>query len=319
MGFGLGLLVIVGALVANALASPIDYVRSPFETRLPLVVGASLAAAFWLLAIHINGARHDFDAMTPNMNAAPDQISAARSSLTRPPSLLMWVAAALAVMLAVSLQEINVARWSRFAAGNWNAFDLWSAVMVMGTMVILYQSLAFVVGSAFAMRRVANLLDVHLFDSRIADPLVRFGLRTVLLFAVLPMIFFGVVLAVRAGLLSTLIVALVINLLVASFCMVVPVQRLRARISTAKQEELDRVECAIAGDISALEDSPMASQLRVVGLVDLLAYRREVEAIPTWPFRGSTVARFVAYVVLPPASWAAAAFVERLIDEALST
>jgi hypothetical protein len=179
----------------------------------------------------------------------------------------------------------------RDAAGNWNAFDLWMPAVVMVTLVVGFQTLAFAVRSAFAMGRVADLREFQLFDSRAADPLVRFGLRTAVLFGVTPMIILGGTWAVGAGQLNTAILSFAINVTVVAFCMVVPVHRQRLQWPRVFR-----------------------------GSGSSTCSRTDARWKPFRPgrFGGSTLARFAAYVILPRASWAAAAFVERLSDDLIS-
>ena len=58
-----------------------------------------------------------------------------------------------------------------------------------------------------------------------------------------------------------------------------------------------------------------AGRLRVV---DLLAYRRELEAVREWPYDTPALTRFVILLLLPIVSWILSAMVERLVDAILT-
>jgi hypothetical protein len=310
---------VIGSVAAWELASPIDYERQTFERRLPFVMGLSVPILFWLVRRLVRGAERDFDALRRRMKAAAPQVEGARRSLGLQARGPFWTAMITGALFAALIQQVNVQRWSRFASGDWNLFDAFSAPMVVATVLLLAQGLAVVFSTARSLGRAAGeLLDVRLFDSELGRPLVRFGLRTVLMFVVLPMILFSIQMALRASVTSTIALAFAVNLVVSAAAMLLPVWHLRGRIREAKRQERARIECAVHGDRAALEASPMAQQLRHLALPELLAYRREVDAVREWPFDTPVMARLGLYVVLPPASWVAAALVERSVDGLLS-
>ena len=51
---------------------------------------------------------------------------------------------------------------------------------------------------------------------------------------------------------------------------------------------------------------------------EMLLYRSQVEAFPTWPFGTRALLRLALYGVIPVLGWVAAALVERVVDLALS-
>jgi len=58
----------------------------------------------------------------------------------------------------------------------------------------------------------------------------------------------------------------------------------------------------------------MAHQIQDYELLQLLAYRREIEKVSDFPFTASHAGRLMLYLLLPPASWVAAALAERVVD-----
>ena len=92
-----------------------------------------------------------------------------------------------------------------------------------------------------------------------------------------------------------------------------PVWPVHRRIVTAKRSELDRVSVEIVDQTQATPDD----QRCYVLLNPLLTYRREITAVPEWPFDTSVIGRLAVYLIIPPLTWIGAAMIENLIDSAL--
>ena len=105
-------------------------------------------------------------------------------------------------------------------------------------------------------------------------------------------------------------VAMTIPLLV---MFIVPVWPVHSRLSALKTEALatltNQVEaCLGEGDGS----DPVPG--KIAELAPLLAYRREIALLSTWPFDIGSVTRLSLYIVVVPLTWAGAALIERLVD-----
>jgi len=164
-------------------------------------------------------------------------------------------------------------------------------------------------------RRLSNLAKglraIDLFDLDPLLPFARQGLRHALLligfisiFAV--MSFFEVGLGLAAGVLSLL------YLPGAFLGMLLPVRGVHHVIRREKRRRLascrERLR-ALQGDDDAGLESGVTREL-----ADLLTVRSHLEAVREWPFDVSVTARFAVYLVIPLASWAGAALVERAVD-----
>lgn len=95
-----------------------------------------------------------------------------------------------------------------------------------------------------------------------------------------------------------------------------PIWPIHRRLRTMKEQEMtlinDRIEaCAEEGD-----GADSQAQL-LQKLTPLLAYRREIAQVSTWPFDFGNIARLVLYMVIPPLTWVAAALMENLVDSLL--
>lgn len=162
----------------------------------------------------------------------------------------------------------------------------------------------------------ARWLRFDLLELRPIAPLVRWGLRTVLLWAVW---FFVVQLFwinVGPGNVSNLI-AFVPLVVVALAALVIPVHGVRRRLVAAKREELERLDVEIRSERAGLFGERRPADASDARLANLVTYRSLVEGVRTWPFDVSTLLRFGLYLLLGLASWLGAAAVERLLDAAL--
>jgi hypothetical protein len=266
----------------------------------------------WLFELATHWARHAFDALRPYLPGSATRIDERRDGLTSYPRAIYWVGALAGLAFSLPFHEVNTQRWSRFAAGDWNAFDVWVVAAVSFYMIFLYQLGAALLLTVRSLGRVGGaLLAIDLFDPDRGRSLARFGLRLVLLFALLsasgllgPALLGGLAPGSAVG-------AMVVNLVWCGVCLSLCLRGLVRRMGRLKHEELARVDRAIFGVASALDDSPVADRLQPLGFVDLLAYRRELEARRTWPIDARMWGRLLLYLVLPPLSWVAAALVEQ--------
>lgn len=88
----------------------------------------------------------------------------------------------------------------------------------------------------------------------------------------------------------------------------------RDKIRSKKARELALVQRAVDGDRNALQECEMAEQIGDYDLVQLLSYRREIEALSDFPFTASHARWLILYLLVPPLSWMASALAERVVD-----
>lgn len=315
IGVALGIGIPLVSELAWWLAGPIEYERAPFERRLPFVLASSLLYSHWAISYFASAAERDFDLLAQGFSAPAAEIARVRGRLLDVRPLVWWLASGIALAFVIPVQQVNTQRWSRFGAGDWNAFDVSSALIVIVGSLLLYQVIAFALSIASNLgRAVAELREVRLFENGVAGPLARLGLRATALFVLVPVVAFGASVVFGGQPWGTLLLSWLMNLAFSVACMVVPMASLRRWRAALKRAELARVERAIYGDTGALEGSPLHVRLSALDLPGLLAYRREVSDAPEWPFDAPALRRFLVYMVIPPASWLAAAFVERGLD-----
>jgi hypothetical protein len=285
VGVGLAaLLVALAGWGALEVAEPIIHQRAAFERRVPFLMTFSIVLVFASARYFIRATERDFDALLPRLRGTPSEIADIRRALTHCGRGGLWLGAVVGIATMVAIQELNTQRFSRFMSGDWNVFDVWAAAVITWCGAGVYQVLVVAFSTAGAMNRMGStLLDLRLFDPDLGRPIARFGLRTMLLYAASPSLLLGAWQILSPGVSTTLIYMWIVCLIVGCACLVLPSKGLRSRIRACKRAELRRIDKAVHGETSALSDSPMREQIQHLGLVDLLAYRREVAAVREWP------------------------------------
>lgn len=94
---------------------------------------------------------------------------------------------------------------------------------------------------------------------------------------------------------------------------VIPVWPVHRRLSTLKVVTLAGLSSKIETWLGAGDGSNPTAQ-EIAELAPLLAYRREIAQLSTWPFDVGSMARLFLYLVIVPLTWAGAALIERLVD-----
>jgi hypothetical protein len=285
--------------------------------------------ALWAVAIYgsavplfVGSARHTFDRLRDHLRGTPEEIEAWAASLSHYRGRGLLVLTILCLSAGIGVQELNSSRWSRVVSGDWQEFDLFSGALAIVALVVWPQSLFLLIYTARALRRaVTSAWDPPLFDDRCGRPLFRFGLNAVLL-ATAGNIVIALLLSPSAredSLTAGLSVLAVcgINLASGVGVLLFPTLVWRNKRRAKKARELALVQRAIDGDRAALGESEMTGQIADYELLQLIAYRREVEALSDFPFTASHAGRLTFYMLLPPISWIAAALAERLVDRLL--
>jgi hypothetical protein len=316
VGAGIAL---VTALV-HSWAGAIDYQRRPFEPFVPYSVALGTPILMGLFQLAIRWARQAFDALRPHLAGSAARIEEWRDGLAAYPRTIYWFGALAGLAFSLPFHEVNTQRWSRFAAGDWNAFDVWVVAAVSFYVILIYQLGAALLLTVRSLGHLGEtLLELDLFDPDRGRPLARFGLRLVLVFALLSAAGLVAPALLGAAAPGSAAGATAVNLIWCAVCLTLCLNGLVRQMGRLKREELARVDHAILGRADALDDSPVADRLQPLGFVDLLAYRRELDARRTWPIDARMWVRLLLYLVLPPLSWVAAALVEQGVGTLLGT
>ena len=93
----------------------------------------------------------------------------------------------------------------------------------------------------------------------------------------------------------------------------IPVWPLHRRLSALKKEALAALSIRLESCLGDDDDTQPPPE-KMADLTALLAYRREISQISTWPFDLSSMTRLLLYLVIVPLTWAGAALIERLVN-----
>ncbi len=96
---------------------------------------------------------------------------------------------------------------------------------------------------------------------------------------------------------------------------IVPYSHFRKRVALLKQQELNAVNAALAGNLRALDNSLLRDE-SIPSKIELLFYHDRIAGIREWPFT-DRIRALVLFGILPPLTWVLAAFIEIIIESSL--
>jgi len=270
-----------------------------------------LPAAFLAL---VQGGRRTVLALQEALDCTPEECEALASSIRfSPGGLIVAVIIGLGVGFGTPFLAPPVPQdlWN---PATWSAEVAWHRVlgplMAAGAIVLAY---AIMVVSRRMSRLAEELKSIDLFDLEPLLPFTQQGLVNALLLMGFVAIAGLVVLTETGfGLLGLLVGTAVLG--GAGIAAALPMRGVHRRITQAKAAELEWVEAKLREQRTVLK----AGADRTSGdLSDLAAYGDLVRSVRDWPINTSSYVRFALYLLIPMASWAAAAMVERLVDALL--
>ena len=304
---------LVGALLSLLGVALVELVGEPRHqpSRFFLFMMPAYVVA---LAIVLRGALSALDALP--MLAAQTQ-EAFRAELCRLP--LRWIAVSQGFGIGVHLTIAVIAGVPLFRPVSAAPGDVLVFAAAWPHIVVVSFTWAVILRQGWLFLKLGRAVDrVDLLDPTSFAPFVQVALRPALLIALMTgaSIAFHVdwrELSVAPQIALTLPVALLVQGLVFAF----PLWGVHTRLRDERAAELARVNAAIRGDRSALRDSLVAADAASLSTPEMLLYRSQVEAFPTWPFGTRALLRLALYGVIPVLGWVAAALVERVVDLAL--
>lgn len=275
-----------------------------------LLVGY-LPAAF--LAV-IRGGRRTVHKLQGTLDCTPEECDALAGSLRLPVSGLA-VAVFFGLLFAFGTPYLAPPvpddLWN---PATWSAEVVWHRVLGplvgVGSVALAY---AIIVVSRRMSRLALDLKTIDLFDLRPLYPFTQLGLANALLLMGLVAIAGLMVLTETGfGLLGLLVGTAIFT--AAGLAASLPMRGVHRRIKQAKAAELEWVGAKLRQQRDVLKTG---AERTSGDLSDLAAYRDLVRSVRDWPINTSSYVRFVLYLLIPIASWAAAAIVERFVDALL--
>lgn len=291
------------------LGAPIDHIRSTTELAAGYFATPLVLVYFLATPIVFAAGLRCFDRLRPSMVTNREATAVLREKLRVPSPRFQTILFSIAAILALSTQQISSQRFTRFFAGDWNAFDIWLIVVAPLAQILFMWLLVMVMYHAVVLARVIKeSVRPRVFDERLGAPIASFGIRSGLAFAI-PYSVSNLINAVIYDIDWFVILPGLIGIVSSFAFTAVPGASLRRQIRQAKEAELDRVDARISG-----VDSSEAGEDELRELAALLELRREVHAMSEWPYDLKMFRGFVVYFLLPPLAWAASGTVEVLID-----
>jgi hypothetical protein len=258
--------------------------------------------------------RRDLDALGPMLALMPSELADERSRVGSFSASTLVVATLVGLALGVTIHSLINA----MLPNDHSALDdrFWRVIRDVAVWILSIRLIVVIIGSSWrASQLTERAARIDLFDLRGLAPLVRIGLRNALAFALavsMVAAMSGDELTLQVTLLTIAIVAVV-----GVFALLLPVRGARRAIRAAKDAELLAVRSAIRRARTAAIDANAETSKDAMLLGGLLSLEARLAAVVEWPFDLGTFVRLFLLLVLPLASWIAAALVERLVSYVL--
>ena len=309
------------AAVAGGLLRVEEFVSLGFATRASLI--ASLATGYVFFASRYGAIGSYRDAR--ELGLLPDATPDLEASYEMPPDVAAQGRRIALLGVLFFLITLELPNWLAGIGffGAWRSFHVLAYLQFVGVLFFWCAGRAAFL-SLRGMRALGALAEAELrIDLLDLAPLSVFGraaVRNCLLwlvsFSLGSLVFLNPEVTFRESLVVFVPVFLV-NLTIAGLALWLPLRGVHERVSAAKRAELARIDAALRGDAAALRETRIAHWDHGAGLADLLAYRRYVDDVRSWPFEGPTLGRLALFVLIPIGSWVGGALVERAVEAAL--
>jgi hypothetical protein len=285
----------------------------PSELVWSLIIGMAPAVT----AASMRGSLRDLDDLLPVLDASPAELDGLRRRIVTVPARIVTLTGLVTAAGTIALMLNHGNPWT---AGHHPGLTHPALIWFVGRNVInwwlISRAVVIEVSLARAFSQLGSRLHaLDLLDYTSLAPFGRRGLRSVLLWMLYLSLFSLQYIMGRAEPVLALALVFVIAIALAAFLL--PVWGAHLRLRDAKAAELTRVHELLADARQRTFAAPAAE--RAGGrLADLVAWEQRISAVGEWPFGGSTLLRFVLYTAIGLGSWLGAAFVERLLERALS-
>lgn len=247
------------------------------------------------------------DRLAPDLDPADGPVAAIRSRIYRKPR--RWFITVLAGGFGAAIAH-NLA--IAFRNGFERDLSDGLAIMAGGTLtwVVLTLVIFALIDNARLFHRLARRVRLNPLSPERLHPFALVAVLSTLALvgaqAAFPILIFDATDAISfiPGLIATMVPMFVLAVL--------PVWPLHVRLQAAKRELLAGVNARIA-----LASAPGSAAGDIVTLAPLLTWRREVVALPDWPFDTGIFGRLVLYLIIPPLTWVGAALIQHIVETLL--
>lgn len=269
----------------------------------------------------VRGAERDLAALAPALDTGGRSLESLRAEVLSVSPRALLISAGAGVLLAgLVFALMGLAGDEMLPRGfmEWSVSVSREIIANVMTTLVLGWGLAVAARLSKLVRERARISVLEV--GRLA-PLTRNGTRLaffwILLLAIgLP----GFAFPCGESFLAALAIVTFVAAALSAIAVVVPLRGARRLLAEQKAEELARVRRAIESAREAVLGAPSSEAGTRAGarLPGLLAWEARVEGVPEWLLDLGALRRLAFYLLIPLASWVAAAFVERMVDSALA-
>lgn len=272
-----------------------------------VVIPYMVLTLFWGIA----RTQQELRALRPVLGLSQDELEGLARSLASCTWRRLAAFLGVAALLTLSFQQRNSGRLTQIFESP-SVADFWLLVCGTTAWTVTLIAVWFALRNANAFRRLAS--DVERLDPFDIDPIRpfgRFGLRIALYMMGGIAIFQACGVFLESSVLGgPRILIASTSVVFAAIIFLLPTWGIHQQQRRRKADLLQQVQRELAA-----RPEPKEGTLRP--LLDLLEYRDRIRRINEWPFETPEVLRLALYMVLPVASWVAAALVQRVLDRLL--
>jgi hypothetical protein len=252
----------------------------------------------------------DFAAMRPALRAPGAELEALRRRIADGSRQLIFAATAVGVVSGVAM-TFYPGVWAEGVPPGVDHPDLsWGLLRNPLLMAAAMRAVAGEYDLTRVFSRIGReAIEIDLLDRTRFRPLVRRGLRSVLMLAIGAALSSPLALAPWKP--DTWLAFMPLAASVAACALILPLRGVQERIRAAKDAELDRVRERIRKQRGALQGDAAAAG---GPLAELLAWEERIERVREWPFDAPALLRFGLYLAIPLGGWLGGALVERVLD-----
>jgi len=205
--------------------------------------------------------------------------------------------------------------------GQW-VLPWWPALaQTIGTLalwVAMMLSMTPLISNARLFDHLGRRAQPDLFDRSTTAPFGTLALRPTLVVVGLQCAYPILVVGGGDSLAGATLIGIAVSFVTMSGLFFMPLSGIRGRLREVQRARLAEVDARIAALRPSLPDfGPDTPLDRLTALEGLLALRERIQRTSTWPRDVAGIRGVMIYVILPPLTWAAAAFVEMAIDRSL--
>ena len=193
---------------------------------------------------------------------------------------------------------------------TYSIYETWRSIQIVLVWLLITQATSTYTRNMTLMNMLSRHIKVDLLNMDKLVPLTQSGIVSILAFiGAYSMLFMNDI--DISSLTNPAMIVLVPSIV---WMIITPLRGVRKRVIAAKHHEIELVDRAIEGDMSALKDSRIRNNLENINVIDLINYKKSIQNTFEIPVNIPTASRFLFYLIIPLLTWIAASIVDKVID-----